>query len=383
MFWLGWSLFAGVIIGVVPPTVWFVVRRLRRLPDQNGNTSRDIPAVSLIVPARNEQDTVEAALRSMLKSEYPRLQVVVVNDRSTDRTGEIIESVAANDNRCTVLHIQELPEGWLGKNHAMHLASQKATGDYLLFSDADVVYEPGTIEAAVTRMQQDRLQHLCLLPRMIPGSVLENCIVSFLGFAFIMGQQVHLLRRHLSISYAGVGAFNMIEAACYREIGGHTKIAMDVVDDVKLGKMVKRSGGRQDFLRAPEFLSLRWYSSLSATIKGLEKNAFAAVNYSVRSVVLASTLFLAGMIAPYFVPAFLSPTDASGFLATIVVWNIMFGLFSRSLGCSFFLMFCFPIAAFLLFFAIWNSTWVTLRQRGVCWRDSRYDLEELKAGLYR
>lgn len=386
MFWCGWILFIAIAFWIVPPTVWFVSRRLTRqdaLPEHADHNETVWPRVSLIVPARNEADVIEAALESMLRSQYPNLQILLINDRSTDNTGDIIDRLAAADERCTVFHITDLPSGWLGKNHAMHVAANSADGDYLLFSDADVVYEPGAIESAIAWMREHQLQHLCLLPRMIPGRFFENCIVSFFGFAFAIGQQVHLIRTQIPFAYAGVGAFNLIEAECYRKIGGHTKIAMDVVDDVKLGKLVKRFGGRQDFLGAPDLLSLRWYPNLKATIKGLEKNGFAALDYSITKMIASTVLFFATMIAPYLVPCVTSLHDASGFLATIAAWHFMYGLVAVSFGGSLLLVPFFPVAASLLSFAFWNSTWVTLRNNGVTWRDSRYDLQELKAAVYR
>ena len=189
-FWLGGILFAGVGMWAVMPTFWFVLRRLKPV---EADGARVWPRVSIIVPACNEEGAVESSVRSLLALEYPNYEVIAVNDRSTDATGAIMDQVAADSEHCRVVHVSELPEGWLGKNHAMHLASTEATGDLLLFTDGDVIHEPAALRSAVDFAERKKLQHLCLLPRMIPGSYFEDSLVAFFGFAFAIGQQVHVM----------------------------------------------------------------------------------------------------------------------------------------------------------------------------------------------
>ncbi len=382
MFWFGWILFAAIACWVVPPALWFVCRQLRPVPASDADSS-EWPSVSVIVPAKNEAAAIEQSLRSLLKSDYPNVQLLVVNDRSTDDTGAIMNHVADDDPRCHVTHIEALPAGWLGKNHAMHVAASMATGEYLLFTDGDVIHDPAALRSAMTYLQRKQLHHLCLLPRMIPGGFFENCMVAFFGFGFAVGQQVHLLRTRWPLAYVGIGAFNLVEAEFYRSFGGHTAIAMDVLDDVKLGKMVKQHGGTQDFIGAPALLSIRWYDSLWGVITGLEKNGFAALNYSLTSVLLCTLVFAVTMTLPYFPPLFLPLSEAGGFLATVLLWHVMYGFAAVGFGGSIFLVPFFPVASWLMSFAFWRSAWVTLRQGGVRWRNSFYSLDELRKGLYR
>ena len=120
--------------------------------------------VSIIVPARNEQLHIEAALQSMLQLDYPELEFLVVNDRSTDATGEILAQMAIADHRLKVLNVTDLPAGWLGKNHALHRAACQATGDWLLFADADISFEPSTLRRAIGYSQYFNLEHLAATP---------------------------------------------------------------------------------------------------------------------------------------------------------------------------------------------------------------------------
>lgn len=389
MFWLGWILFSAVTLWVVPPVLWFLSRKLR--PTQNAVVD-DCPEVCVVVPARNEEDAIAEALTSILKSDYPRLTLVAVNDRSTDRTGELMDEVAKQDPRCSVVQVESLPEGWLGKNHAMHLAAESiitqcdksdSASQLLLFTDGDVIYEPTAIRSAVNYLQERNLDHLALLPRMIPGSFLENSVVSFFGFAVAIGQQTHLITTRWPFAYAGVGAFNLIRMELYQEFEGHQRIAMDVLDDIKLGKLAKQHGGQQDFLGAPELLSIRWYNSLWQVITGLEKNGFAALNYSLWELFLTTAIFFATMVAPYALVLRLPFEQSVGFIATLAVWHFMYGITAAGFGGGILQFPMFPVAAWLMAIAFWRSSWVTLRQGGVRWRDSFYPLKELRARLYR
>lgn len=388
MFALGWILFAAVVLWIVPPVSWFLGRRL---PESKRAAAEACPEVAVIVPARNEEAAVAAAMSSILRSDYPRLRVIAVNDRSTDRTGELMDQVADGDDRCTVVHVEDLPEGWLGKNHAMHLAAQRVITEQtesteatlLLFTDGDVIYEPAAIRSAVDYLETRKLDHLALLPRMIPGRFFENSVVAFFGFAVAIGQQSHLITTRWPFAYAGVGAFNLIRTELYQQFEGHQRIAMDVLDDIKLGKLAKQHGGRQDFLGAPDLLSIRWYNSLWGVITGLEKNGFAALNYSLFQLFTTTVVFFSTMVAPYVAVAVLPLHQSMGFAATIFVWHMMYGITATAFGGGFLLFPMFPVASWLMAIAFWRSSWITVRQGGIRWRDSFYPLGELRAKIYR
>lgn len=389
----GWIVFGFAGVAAIPAVV---ALRLKRLPPSGAAASlppewlldSDRPLVSVIVPARNEQQQIGKALRSLLASESIPLEIIAVNDRSEDSTGQIMDEVAREDARLRVVHLTELPAGWLGKNHAMHRASQAARGRFLLFTDGDIHYQPGTISSAIAWMRRHDLQHFCMLPKMIPGSLLENVLTNFFGMCFAMGMQLHLLRTRFPLSYAGVGAFNLVDADFYRRAGGHEPIRMDVLDDVKLGKLMKRSGGRSDFLLADEWLSVRWQPSLWGVVTGLEKNAFASLNYSLLQISLVTLLFVLlftlPIVLPLLVPAGLVGfAPASGFLALAVLWHLLFAFLVWPLEGALLMVPLFFCGPWLMAFAYWRSAVITLRQGGVRWRNSFYPLGQLRAALYR
>lgn len=391
MFWLGWIVFTFVALWTIPSIIALAVKEIR--PHEPGRSVRDsvtddestripLPKISVIVPARNEQAQIRNGLNTLLQSTGVDLEIIAVDDRSTDSTGRIMDEIAATDVRLKVVHITELPEGWLGKNHAMHVASEMATGELLLFTDGDIIYEPTAIEIAVRHFIKKKLQHLCLLPRMLPGGMVENAVVSFFGLAFAVGMQLHLIKTRWPLSYAGVGAFNLVESQFYRSIGGHNPIAMDILDDVKLGKLIKKNGGTIDFQMAQKLLSVRWQPSLWGVVTGLEKNGFASLNYSVRQLLGVTIVFLLTMVLPYVSPFVLPLQTASGFVATAILWHLVFAFVVFRAPGGLLLTPLFPVGAWLMAFAYWRSAVITLRQGGVRWRDSFYPLAELRKRLY-
>ncbi len=391
MFWLGWIVFALVALWTIPAIIALAVKKL--LPQERCRSTEEsvrdadvaripLPKISVIVPARNEEAQIRNGLTTLLQSTGVDLEIIAVDDRSTDSTGRIMDEIAATDARLKVIHITELPEGWLGKNHAMHVASELATGALLLFTDGDIIYEPTAIEIAVRHFEQKKLQHLCLLPRMVPGSIFENAVVAFFGLAFAIGMQLHLIKTRWPLSYAGVGAFNLVDTQFYRSIGGHNPIAMDILDDVKLGKLIKKNGGTIDFQMAQKLLSVRWQPSLWGVVTGLEKNGFASLNYSVRQLLVVTMVFLLTMVFPYVSPLVLSLENASGFVATAILWHLVFAFVVFRAPGGLLLTPLFPVGAWLMAFAYWRSAVITLRQGGVRWRDSFYPLAQLRKRLY-
>lgn len=380
MFWFGWIVCFFTAAATIPAVIALKLKRLS-LSDWTDPTDV-LPGVSVIIPARNEEAQIRNTLTTLLKSEGVQVELIAVDDRSTDATGQIMDEMALADSRLRVLHIVEVPEGWLGKNHAMHSGSSLSTQKLLLFTDGDILFEPRAIEAAVRHFQRYRLQHLTMLPKMIPGGLIENVLVTFFGLAFAVGMQLHLIRTRWPIAYAGVGAFNLVDAAFYRSLGGHQPIALDVLDDVKLGKMIKNNGGRSDFQMADQWLSVRWQPSLWGVVTGLEKNGFASLNYSVRQILAVTLVFFLAMVFPCVSPLILPFPAASGFVATAVVWHLAYAILVFHLPGGWKLIPLFMAGAWIMAFAYWRSAVITLRQGGVRWRDSFYPLKQLREAIY-
>ncbi|HYW10153.1 MAG TPA: glycosyltransferase [Longimicrobium sp.] len=339
----------------------------------------DLPMVSAIVAARDEERGMEAALRSLLAQDLARFEVIVVDDRSTDRTGEILDRMAAAEPRLRVLHVAELPAGWLGKNHALHLGAAQARGELLVFTDADIVMTPDTVRRAASHAVRRRLDHLTMAPRVhMPGFLLQAFGVVF-GIFFIVFTRPWKASDPRSRSHVGIGAFNLVRADAYQRIGTHRAIAMRPDDDLKLGKLVKKNGLRQDFLVASEHIAVEWYASVREAVRGLRKNGFAGLDYRME-LVIGSTLTLLVVFVWPFLAIFVTDgaTRTLYAVAVAAILAIYVGA-ARHQRVPVVGAIAFPVASLLFVVVIWNATLYALRHRGIEWRGTHYPLDELRA----
>jgi glycosyltransferase involved in cell wall biosynthesis len=213
-------------------------QKMHRLEDITVSVDNNSPLVSIIVPACNEEKTIKPALLSLLQQDYPCLEIIVLDDRSTDNTLALLHAIKKGFPELRIEQIRHLPAGWIGKNHALHRGARAARGDILLFTDADVIMESSTVSRAVAWLTGQQLDHLTLIFRNItPGGLLNAMVVDALGGLFLLLRPWNA-RRPGSSSFIGIGAFNMIRGKAYRQIGGHAALKMHPIDDVMLGKRV-------------------------------------------------------------------------------------------------------------------------------------------------
>lgn len=354
-------------------------RKIRWLQDIPPLATSLLPKVSIIIPALNEERHIETALASVLALDYQHKEILVINDRSTDATGAILARMARSYRELRVFHIEALPSGWLGKNHALHFGAQKAKGDYILFTDADVMFEASVLKRAVACMEATPLDHLAIAPQVKQKGLLLN-----LATLTIIGGLGVLLRpwqakKPQSRQYVGIGAFNLIRTVAYWECGGMEKIAMRPDDDLKLGKLLKRQGFRQEFVQGTDLIAVEWYASLKEMIQGLMKNTFAVYEYNLILVGLASLALLFLDIWPFV--ALLFTGGLTQFLNGVIVFLLLGGLGSlaHSLKQSPLYALGLPLGCLLMVYVLWKATLTTLVNQGIDWRGTHYPLKQLKA----
>lgn len=354
-------------------------RRVQALRDMPADPPANPPRVSIIVAARNEARNIREALHSLLQLSYPDYQLIVVDDRSEDATPEILEELALSCERLRVIRVDTLPAGWLGKNHALWTGSLQATGELLLFTDADIVMEPTVLNRAVAFMQRNRLDHLAATPSVrMPTTFLSMFGASFIIF-FCLFSKPWKARDPKSRSHIGIGAFNMVRSAVYRQVGGHQTIRLRPDDDMKLGKIVKMAGFRQDAAYAPEFLAVEWYASVGEVIRGLEKNAFAGADYSVPLVLAGSLFHLFCSVWP-FLAIFLTPAPVQGIYLAVVILLLLLGAdCTRFHGSRPWYAVGYPLTSALFVYILLRTMLLNIVQGGIYWRGTFYSLEELKS----
>jgi cellulose synthase/poly-beta-1,6-N-acetylglucosamine synthase-like glycosyltransferase len=352
-----------------------VVKRLRDVPPKEG----DLPSVSLIAPARNEERNIERAVRSLVRLDYPNVEITIVNDRSTDRTGEILDRLAAEFPQLNVVHLAELPAGWLGKNHALQLGANRSRGGWLLFTDADIVFEPTALRRALAYAEANQVDHLAATPDChMPSWLLTAFAVTF-GMYFSLYVRIWAVRSRWSQAHIGIGAFNLIRAEVYRAIGGHERIRMRPDDDLKLGKIVKVGGYQQDVVNGTGMIGVEWYASLSETIRGLEKNTFSAADYSVFLTVVSSAMSLVFNVWPYvgvwIVP---SPTRWIYLAICLTLWSVAW-LSAWGMNVRRSAALGFPLGVLMLVYIQWRTMLLNYYHGGIRWRNTHYSLAELRA----
>jgi len=353
------------------------IPRLADLPDESAD---EVTAkLSVVVAARNEELHIEKALRSLGMQDHPDYEIIVVNDRSTDGTTEIVNRLAGEfPNLIRPVHVTELPEGWLGKCNALHQGGEAASGEFILFADADVEFQPSVLRRAHAYAAREEADQLAVIPQNLVDSFWEMAMLNVFALCFMLGFPPHRAMQRNSGRFIGVGAFNMVRTSMYRRIQGHRFLRLQVLDDVGLGKLVKFSGGRVRVAWGHGQVRLRWYESLGHMIKGLEKNMFAATGYSA----VKTVAMVAGVVVMFLWPwlgVWVGPPGARLVAACALGLQIVTaGAAAKRAGFSAVHGLTTLAGAALLITALVRSMVATLRNGGISWRDSFYPLKALK-----
>jgi len=359
--------------------------------DRNPVLPSGSPRVSVIVPARNEEAEIENCLRSLLALDYNNYEVIAVNDRSTDRTGEIMEEVATNPHpskitkggppRLHVIHHAELPSGWLGKTHAMWAGANAATGDWLLFTDADVIFKSDSVRRALAYAEAEQADHVVLFPRMIMKRPGEYMMIAFFQTMFMFGHRPWKVADPSTNDHMGVGAFNLVRRRVYEAVGTYRALRMEVLDDMKLGKVVKNSGFAQRNVFGGDLISIHWGHGAFGIVNNLTKNFFAILSFQWwRTLLSAFGLFFINL------GPFLGISLAHGWqrlpfgIALASMLMIYIGMSWRSSVPPYY-FFLHPVSTVLFTYTLLRSMWLTLWNDGIVWRGTKYPLEELRKGL--
>jgi glycosyltransferase involved in cell wall biosynthesis len=405
------------IAGIILAAAWFsrIVDAALGMPsvadvslpqwDRNPVLAAGNPRVSIIVPARNEEETIEQSLHALLALDYDNYEVIAVNDRSTDRTGEIMERVvaqsqgrsslddpvnaysAANRTATTatgllrVIHHRELPAGWLGKTHAMWTAANHATGDWLLFTDADVLFKPESLRRALAYGEAESADHVVLFPQMIMKSPGEYMMIAFFQTMFTFGHRPWKVADPTTKDHMGVGAFNLVRRSVYDAVGTYEALRMEVVDDMKLGKVVKNGGFRQRNVFGDDLISLRWARGAMGIVNNLTKNFFAVLSFQWWRTLISAFGLLFINLGP-----FLGLWLAQGWarlpyaVALASMFLIYIGMSWRSAVPPYYFL-LHPVSATLFTYTLLRSMILTLWNDGITWRGTKYPLEELRKGM--
>ena len=308
------------------------------------------------------------------------LELIVVDDRSSDRTGEILRGLAQEDSRLRVIRIDVLPDGWLGKCHACHVGASAARGEWILFTDADCWSKPDVLQRAIRVAERESVEHVTLTsgldspsPNLRAGSLLFHLS----GASWFSG-----VNRDRPKSHLGIGAFNLVRASAYRRCGGYETLRLSVVDDVKLGLLLRRAGQRTRAFLGADDVEAHWGTRLWDVIHLMEKNYFAAFDFRL-PLALGVGSFVTLLMGVVLLGA-VSGTGC-GLAAALSPFCLVVpgAIVARRIGWSWSVALGVPFAVPVFLCALLNSTFTTLSRGGIRWRETFYSLEALRAGNVR
>ncbi|MCH2134441.1 MAG: glycosyltransferase [Phycisphaerales bacterium] len=356
-------------------------RHVRALPRA---TRTEHPLVSVICPARDEADELESAMRSRLADPSTDLEFILVNDRSTDATGAIMDQLAREDSRVQVLHVQELPDGWLGKVHAQHKALEVASGEWILFSDADVHLQPGLMSDAMTWAAEQGADHVALIPRIARGPWLMRVCLAVMMIVLVAATRLWKANDDKADRAMGVGAFNLVRRSALQKAGGMEQLRMEIADDVGIGTIIRESGGRSRLAVATDRLSVAWYRSTRDFLQGMEKGAAKGggrMGLFLRSLlILLLTLVL---LVPFALLALwnLLPTAVGALAVISCLIAIGTGLISAlRFGLPWTWTGILPVGLFLTLLVGQRSLWLAIVRGDVRWRGDTHTLDSAREG---
>lgn len=363
-----------------------LVKMLPTLPDLTmvdwDTLPEGLPSLTVVVPARDEADKIAATIEALMVADYAALKVLVVDDRSTDGTGAIVDQYVEEYARrrpgaLEAIHITELPEGWLGKTFALMVATENSASDYVLYTDADVLFSPSVLRHALVCAQDMEADHLVVLPTMEVRSRGEGIVLGFFQVMGIWASRVwRVADPRARRDVAGIGAFNLVRRDALNEIGGWLPQRLAVLEDVTLGRRMKAADMRQRVAFAPGMVLVHWAKGGKGLLQNMTKNLFSAFNFQVSFVLLAWVWIGVFCLLPIVGLAWL-PTVVPALLifACVGATYRMMGSVSRIDARYAWL---YPLGAMGMMFAMLRSMVVVLARRGVVWRGTFYPLRELR-----
>jgi Glycosyl transferase family 2 len=357
------------------------IRTVPLLKDVAAAEGATLSRISILVAARDEAKKLPEALASFLAVDYPDYEVVAVNDRSQDETQTILDAAQRAHANLKTVRVETLPPGWLGKPHALQQAYERSSGEWLVFTDADVYFAPDVLRRAMALVSQERWDHLTLLGRAEMFRFFEKMAMTFFGFGFVIGTKPWQAHDPKSRGYMGVGAFQMVRRSSYEAMGTHKRLRMEVIDDMKLGKLMKEAGFASGAARACESVSVHWHDGVRNMVRGTTKNFFATSGFSVTRTLLR----MFGLVLLCVVPVCALPFARGWTLVFAVIAAalpmIAEGEAAREFGASRLWGLSLPIGALIFAWMLGRSMIVTLRQGGIEWRGTFYPLKDLKSGI--
>ncbi len=349
------------------------------IEDTQQSISKDM--VSIIMAGRNESERIKNAVESALNQDHAKLEVIVVDDDSNDNTPTILLELKQNYPALKIITVKELPDAWLGKNHAMYQGALAARGKWLLFADADVTLAPETVSLALQFLDSSGYSNLTLIPEIESKGFWLNLVITAGAIAFYYERKPWLAKEHNQKYSAGVGAFNMMRKNDYFAFGGHQAFPLNIVDDLKLGEILKAQGVEQICLDGLYKVKVQWYSSLKNMIIGIEKNSFAYCQYQISTLLKKTIISIMLFISPFWLLLSHNHTVQGISLVTILVTICIYYRYAKLKELALWQGILYPFAIIIGLWISWRAAILAKYRNAIIWRDRSYPLSLLKKHL--
>lgn len=373
--WLARLVLLGFIDRILPPLH----------PGLYENESGDLPSLSVLVAAKDEASNIEGCLNSLLSQDHPEMEVIAINDRSDDATGDIIDRMAGVDARLSACHVRELPDGWFGKNNAMHEGFTKSTGQWLCFTDADCVQEsPRSLTTALRYAMEKEADFLSVLPAHQANTFWERVVQpACSGILLLWFNPLTVNNPKRAAAYAN-GAFMLMRRSCYESIGGHEAVRNEINEDIHLARKAKHSGQRLMVISSREMYSVRMYDTLREIWSGWTR-IFSGCFASVKRLLVAVVVLMIFTFLPWLtlvtswgLPSTIFETSSAWSflqwtsLATCVIQLAVMFIFYALSRIHFLYGLLYPIGALLGFGFLCNAIICVMGRGVITWRGTTY-----------
>ncbi len=368
-----WELFA----------VWFTQKTMPWLGEMDETNFKNPPKISVIIPACNEAATMEQAMTDRLLENYPNIEFILIDDRSTDSTGEIMKKLAEKDKRVKTYRIDHLPTGWLGKVHALNFGTEKADGDWLLFSDADVHLKNGTMNRVISYCLKNNLSHLCILPDFNPGNLIVDIPVSLFIKSLVLMGRTWRVKDPKSRAFTGGGAFNLVKASDFKKTEGFHWLKMELVDDVCLGLLMKRVNGfASDIISGKQWVGVRWYRTFRGLKAGMGRAFYAGLGNCRSFPLMVFAIIGLGIdLSSYaaMIPMGIPWLQWAGAVVTVISLIDSVAA-ARLVNMSIVAALLLPFGNIMACYLTVRAGLLGLKHKGIYWRGTFYSRDELRAG---
>lgn len=368
-----------VLISLLFIFLWnLYITRKRKFPNIE---SSKLPFVSVLIPARNEQDNIQQCVLSLNEQDYPHYEIVVLNDHSTDRTGNILSELQSKLPDLKIINGEELPAGWIGKSFACHQLTQSAKGDWLLYTDADTIHNRNSIRTGVETALKRNADLLSVVPHQITKTFSEKLVIPILHFiTFSLLPFYFLEKKGYKKFTIAVGQYMLFKKSSLEKIGGYESVKNEMVEDVSMGKLIKKNNMQLIVLNGIEMVSCRMYRNFAQVWEGFSKNIFAGLGFSFITMSLIIITYFIFFILPFFWGVYFWVTQGLSLLSIICLSQIFINYFIRftlsfKYKLSFISSILHPLGILTVILITLNSWRLVAFSFGPSWKGRSYKLK--------